>query len=883
MIPPFRLPRFAFTKITLPNGLDVIVRQQKQLPIVAVNLWYHVGSKNEERTQRGFAHLFEHLMFEGSEHYPGDFFKPLQRLGASINGSTSPDRTNYFVDIPSAHVEVAVAMESDRMGHLLSALSDEKLRIQKDVVKNEYRQNYANRPYGMAWQLLAEAVYPPGHPYSWLTIGSMDDVGAATRQDVEAFFQRFYVPSNASLCLVGDIEEELALELAARYFGPIPSGAAAAPVWALDQHHADDVELVYRDRVELERIYQVWRSVAHFEPDDAPLALLADILARGKSSRLYRKLVVEKELAQDVGAYQAARELAGTFGLHVTLRPGRSRQEARDIVDGELRAIAEGTIAETELDRVKNGRLAGFVFALDNVGGFGGVADRLNAYNVYLGDPRRITSDFERYQGVELVDVQRAARSIVGKPRVTLTVLSSKQTTSVAPLDRSVRPASAEPVPFRPPAPEIRQLGCGVPLWVIPRRDLPIAALTIVLEGGGARASSDQAGVAQLAAAMMDEGTATRSSQQLALEAEGMGTSLTTSCGWDGSYVSIQCLSPHLAASLDLAVDVLRAPSFPESEWRRIQGQTLAALRAERDSAEALAYRAFLAAVFPAGHSYRLPLDGTEQSVAELTCDDLRRFHERHHGAHGAACVIAGDVDADEAAAWLDERLSDWAGPAAEPAGVVEVQRMRRPRIVLVNRPGAAQAVVRAGYVGIARLDADYTPALVLNQILGGQFSSRLNAKLREEKGFTYGIRSHFDCRRAAGPFSITASIQTERVAEAINDIRAEMTALLDDRPPTLSELEDARRALIEGQARHFENPAALVSRYANLFVHGLPPDHHAHFAERLRAVTPELLADVAGRVLLPDALVVVVAGDAELLGDSLGRVDWADLEVLGE
>src|SRR3954454_17452641 len=232
MISPLRLPEFPYTKTTLANGLEVIVRHQAHLPLVAVNLWYHVGSKDEERRQRGFAHLFEHLMFEGSEHYPGDFFKPLQRLGASINGSTSTDRTNYFEDVPTAHVELALAMESDRMGHLLPALSDAKLRIQKDVVKNEYRQNYANRPYGQVWRLLAEAMYPPTHPYSWLTIGVMEDVEAATREDVETFFRRYYVPGNASLCLVGNLDVDRGFALAERYFGPLAGGTAALPPWA---------------------------------------------------------------------------------------------------------------------------------------------------------------------------------------------------------------------------------------------------------------------------------------------------------------------------------------------------------------------------------------------------------------------------------------------------------------------------------------------------------------------------------------------------------------------------------------------------------------------------------------------------------------------------
>src|SRR4051812_8650902 len=412
MISPLRLPEFPFKKTTLANGLDVIVRHQGHLPLVAVNLWYHVGSKGEERRQRGFAHLFEHLMFEGSAHYPGDFFKPLQRLGASINGSTSTDRTNYFEDVPAAHVELALAMESDRMGNLLPALDDHKLRIQKDVVKNEYRQNYANRPYGLVWRHMAEALYPPDHPYSWLTIGVMEDVEAATREDVEAFFRRYYVPSNASLCLVGDLDEDRALALAERYFGPLAGGAKALRPWTPPVELAQAQEILLYERVELDRYYEVWPTVAHFEGDDAPLVLLADILSRGKSSRLYRKLVVETGLAQDVTAYQSSRELAGSFGSVVTLRPGQSWEQARDLFHAELADVAARGLEDGELERVKNGRLAGFVYAMDNVGGFGGVADRLNAYNTYRGDPRWFVAHPERDQATT------AEAGLGGAPRL---------------------------------------------------------------------------------------------------------------------------------------------------------------------------------------------------------------------------------------------------------------------------------------------------------------------------------------------------------------------------------------------------------------------------------------------------------------------------------
>ena len=875
-----RLDAFRFTKTTLANGMDVIARRQGPLPVVAVNLWYHVGSKNEERRQRGFAHLFEHLMFEGSEHYPGDFFKPLQRLGAGINGSTSSDRTNYFEDIPAAHVELALAMESDRMGHFLPALSDEKIRIQKDVVKNEYRQNVANRPYGMAWRLMAEAMYPPGHPYSWTTIGVMEDVEAATRDDVEAFFRRYYIPGNASLALVGDIDEDRALALAERYFGDLPGGTKSLTPWAPDPSLAREVAIRVHDRVELDRVYLAWHTVPQFSLDDSALLLFADILGRGKSSRLFRKLVVELGMAQDSGAYQSGRELAGTFGVTTTLRPGKSWEAARDAVDLEIARIAEEGIEEAELARVKNGRVAGFIYALDNVGGFGGVADRLNAYNTYLGDPGRITSDLERYTAVTTEDVRRVARAFVhGVPRVSLTVLGRKPATVLPPLDRAIRPAPAVASPFRAPKPEVLTLGCGVPVWVIPRRDLPIVAASFVLDAGASAHGPGQGGLAGLTSDMLDEGTTSRSSHQIALAVEGMGTSLSVSAGWDGSYVGLQCLTNHLEPSLDLAVDVLLNPAFPLEEWERIHAQTLAGLKSERDGAEARASRAFLRAIFDADHPYRVPVDGEEATVARLDLDDLKAFHRDRFTPTNAAFVVAGDVDPEAIVALLDARLSGWSGRSPAVAGVPEGRRAPHPRLLLLDRPGAPQAVVRVGHVGTHRLDPDYTDLMVWNQILGGQFSSRLNAKLREEKGFTYGVRSHFDFRRGAGPFVVSSSLQSDRLAEAIEDLWGEVRGLLFDRPPTLAELDDARRSLIEGQARHFETPSALVSRYAGLFLHGLPPDHHSGFADRLEAVTLSSLEAAAIRRVDPRAFTFVVVADADVVAGPLEGLGWISVE----
>jgi predicted Zn-dependent peptidase len=877
-----QLPDFPFSKLTLANGLDVILRPQPTLPLVASNLWYHVGSKNEERDQRGFAHLFEHLMFEGSEHYPGDFFKHLQRLGANINGSTSSDRTNYFVDIPAAHLEVVLAMESDRMAHLVPAIDVEKLRIQKDVVKNEYRQNYANRPYGMVWPLLVEALYPPQHPYSWLTIGVMEDLEAATLEDVAAFFHRFYVPANASLALVGDFDPEYARSLVDRYFGAIPGGTKALRPWVPNRDGDGDRDIVLQDRVELDRYYVVWHTTAQFHDDDAPLSLLADVLARGKASRLYQKLVIEHQLAQDATAYQASRELAGTFGITVTLRPSRSIDEVRSLLETEIAGIAASGVTEQELNRVVTMKMASFFFALEHMGGFGGIADRLNAYNVFRGDPSLITADLRRFQQVTSEAIaSAAARYLDGRPRVTLSVLGRKPASGIPALDREMPPLSATPAVYRAAVPRPLKLSCGIPVWVLPQGNLPTVTLSVALPGGGSLQPPARAGLFLLTTSMLDEGTQSRSAAQIALGAEEMGTSLSTSCSWDGAFVSFRCLKSFFEPSLDLAIDILRAPSFPEVEWQRIHGQTLAALRAERDSAEARAYRGLLRALYPELHPYRYPLEGVETIIATLSRTEAIECHHRYLGPDQAGIVVAGDVDPEAIARVLEQRLADWCGPKIQLPAIPTPDRATHPRILLLDRPGAAQAVVRVGHIGIARSDADFEPLLLVNQILGGQFTSRLNEKLREERGYTYGVRSQFDCRLARGPFSIVTSLQSDKLADALSDICHELLALVGGRPPSQTELDDARRALIEGQSRNFETPSALVNRYASLFVHGFSPDHYTTFPDRLAAIDLDALNVAMHRQFHPSALTAVVVADAASVADSLKRLDWAEFELI--
>jgi zinc protease len=427
-----------FTKHTLNNGLDVVVHEDHGVPIVAVNVWYHVGSKNEVPGRTGFAHLFEHLMFEGSEHYDRGYFQPLQQAGAALNGSTNADRTNYWEVVPTNALDLAMWMESDRMGYLLPALTDEKFENQRDVVLNERRQNYENRPYGMAGMAIVEALFPPEHPYHWLTIGAADDLKAARIDDVRAFFQRYYHPRNASLALAGDVDAATGIRLAERYFGDIPAGPAAAPIVAhVGDRPAGEVRLVLEDRVELPRLYLAWHSPALFADGDAELDLVADLLASGKTSRLYRALVYEQRVATEVAASQNSRELGSFFQIVATAAPGRPLADVERAIARELATFAERGPTPAELERSLAQAEAHFLFRLQTVGGFGGKSDQLNAYNTFLGDPGFFERDLQRYRdatrdslrlaaSTHLLTSKRVVLSVVPRGRVGLVIEGSR-------------------------------------------------------------------------------------------------------------------------------------------------------------------------------------------------------------------------------------------------------------------------------------------------------------------------------------------------------------------------------------------------------------------------------------------------------------------------
>jgi zinc protease len=881
----------------------VILHEDHATPIVCVNVWYHVGSKNERPGRTGFAHLFEHMMFQGSKHYDRDYFGPLQRAGGKLNGSTSQDRTNYWETVPSNYLELALWMESDRMGFLLPAMTEAKFTNQRDVVKNERRQSYENRPYGLAHETLLAAMYPPEHSYSWPTIGSMADLDAATRDDVAGFFRRYYHPGNASLCIAGDFDPAQARRLVAKYFGPIPAGPKVDELPARPAQLAEAKRIQMTDRVGLPRLYLTWPTVPEFAADDAELDMLAEVLAGGKTSRLFKTLVREKQIAQDVQASQHSGEIAGAFLVVVTARPGHTLAELEAVVREEIRRVQTELPTVEELSRATNEHETQTVRALESISGFGGRADRLNRYNVRTGDPGYLVKDFERYLNVTPAGVQQVAQKYLGEKCVALEVVPGKeqalvpdprQTAEAArvelakqqapetPLtaapeiaedrDRQQQPQAAAPSRFQLPPIHRRKLANRMQVLVVEKHELPSVNIHVVFATGRAHDPVDKLGLAGLTAAVWDEGTQTRSAMQIAETLAGIGTSLSLGTDADATTARLYTLKHHLPAALEVTADVLLNPIFPDAELERERKMALGRLVLVRDEPNALANMAVAGTLYGQGHPYGKPQYGSPATLQAITRADVAGFYRAVTRPEGAAVIVVGDVAPDEVVAQLDRVLGQWQRDES-PAEVSfpAVPDRQSAGIVLIDKPGAAQSVISVGLIGADRKSPDYFALVVMNSIFGGQFSSRLNMNLREDKGYTYGARTAFHWRvRQSGPFVATASVQTGVTALAVAEFLKEFAGMVGQRPVSAEELAFAKTYLTRGYPADFETPSDVASQLETLFQHCLPDDYFNTVVPRINAVTAEDVLRVAQQYLRLDHLAAIVVGDRQKIETGL-------------
>jgi zinc protease len=895
------IPRIQFEKYTLPNGLEVILSPKRGLPMVAVNLWYHVGPANEEKGRTGFAHLFEHMMFQSSKHVPPDsHLRLLEAAGASdLNGTTDYDRTNYFETVPSNQVELALWLESDRMGYLLEKVDQAALSNQQDVVRNERRQSVENEPYGLAEEALTQTVFPPGHPYYGNVIGSHEDIQAAKLDDVKRFFRQYYAPNNASLVIVGDFEPAQMKALVQKYFGTLKRGPAVPPIKAETPKITSERRKVVTARVELPRVYMAWLTSPILKPGDADADIAATILGGGRSSRLYKKLVYEKQIAQDVSAQQYSLVLGSVFQIQVTARPGHTVEEIEKALDEELTAFRAKPADTREVERARNTIETNIIGGLERLGGFGGIADRLNSYNHYLGNPDYLQQDIQRYRAVNASTLQEFAQDqlaftarvvmhvVPGQPAAVPQVATPPASQAGAGEGESInadepwrnempKPAAAKPLQLATPISET--LPNGLTLILNERRGLPIVAANLVLRTGSDANPLDKPGLANFTAAMLDEGTATRNALQIADEVAQLGASLGIGSSMDATTLSVRSLSKNFSSAVDLLADVTLHPSFPAEEIDRQRASRLATLVQQRDNPNQVAAQVTASALYGPKHPYGYIEIGTEAALKSLSRADMEGFWKQNFVPNNAALVVAGDISMTELKVLAEKAFGGWQkGTPAQPA--LGAPATTSARVVIVDKPGSPQTQLRVASIGAPRSSPDFRPLQVMNLALGGLFSSRINMNLREEHGYTYGANSQFSFRRAAGPFQIASGVRTDVTGPAVDEIFKEVRGMID-KPVSAEELKKAKDSLANSLPGAFESSANAVNNFSNVFIYNLGLDYYTRYAEQVNGVTTDQALAVSKKYLVPANMVVIAVGDRAKIEPELKKLNLGTVEI---
>ena len=883
---PQPVPDIAYEKFVLDNGLTLIVHEDHKAPIVAVNVWYHVGSKNEPDGRSGFAHLFEHLMFNGSENFNDDYFQALERVGATdLNGTTNEDRTNYFQNVPTSALDVALWMESDRMGHLLGAIDQEKLDEQRGVVQNEKRQG-ENQPYGQVWNLITEATYPDDHPYGHTVIGSMEDLNAAELEDVKEWFRTYYGPSNATIVIAGDIDAETAKAKVEKYFGDIPPGPPVKKYEAWVAKRTGEQRAVLEDRVPQARIYKVWNVPEAFSEDGTLLDLAKTILTDGKTSRLYKRLVYEDQTATDVVAYLDAREIGSQLLIWATAQPGADLAEVEAALDEEMARFLEEGPTEEEMERAKTQERASFVRGTERIGGFGGKSDILAYSEVYGGSPDAYKEAMRTMMEATASDVQEAAQEWLsdGVFAVEVHPFPDYQATETD-VDRTAGLPETE-APPKAEFPDLQRatLDNGMEVVLAERHDAPLVNFTLLVDAGyAADQQTSKPGTASLAMNMLDEGTEDLTALEISDREAMLGADINAGSQLDVSTVSLSALKENLDASLDLYADVILQPSFPQEELDRLKQQQIAGIQREKVTPVQMALRVFPKLLYGEDHAYGMPFtgSGTEASVQSLTRDDLTGFHETWFKPNNATMVVVGDITMDELKPLLENRFSSWKKGNVPEKNIAEVDQPSESAVYLIDRPGSQQSIIFAGHLAPPTSNPNEIAIETMNTILGGSFTSRINMNLREEKGWSYGAFSFLPGARGQRPFLVYAPVQSDKTSESMDEMAKELEGILRDEPVTEEEVQRAQKNQTLALSGQWETISAVGSSIAQIVQYGLPDDYYDTYADAVNKLNVENVSATASEIVQPDNLVWIVVGDRSEIESKVRDLGLGEIRVL--
>lgn len=895
-----------FEKYTLPNGLTVVLNEDKSDPIAALAVYYHVGSSREVPGKTGFAHLFEHMMFQKSENVGEDqLFRNIQGAGGTLNGSTNQDRTNYYEIIPKNALEMAMWMESDRMGFLTNTVTSAALVNQQNVVQNEKRESVDNAAYGFNQVLVAKNLYPKGHPYSWTVIGEMEDLASASVEDVRAFHKKFYAPNNATLVISGDINKEEVKALVEKYFGEIPAGEAIEKRGPMPVSLASTVKLYHEDNfAKAPQLTIVFPAVERYSKDSYALNFLGDLLANTKKAPLYTVLVKDKKLTSRVMARNGSQELAGSFTISVGANPGVNLTDVENaIFEGLAKFEADG-FTEEDLTRIKAGYETGFVSRFASVQG---KAFTFAEYTMNTGNPEYYKKDLAAVQAVTMADIKMVYEKyikgknyletcFVPKGQVNLiaqgavnagiveedvTNAAQVKTATVAEepivktptkFDRSVKPALGPDPEVTVPAIWNATFANGMKVWGIKQSELPMVQYSISLDGGHMAEEINKAGISNLVASLMNEGTKNRTPEELEDAIGLLGASIRVSSGTEDISIDVTTLTKNFEKTIALVEEIILEPRWDEEQFALAKSRVINNLRRNQASPDYLASTTLNKLIFGDNNILAVESSGTEVSVNSITLDDLKGFYNKYFSPSISKLLIAGDVDQPGVETAFAGIVQKWQPKEVVLPEIKVPESPAKSAIYFVDVPGAKQSVIAIGGPSLPRTDPDYYPAYVANYKLGGSFNGLFNLILREEKGFTYGARSSITGYKSYGLFNASSRVRTNSTLESVTIFKTEMEKYRKSIPQEYVDF--TKDALIKGNALRFETLGSLIEMLNNMSSYNLPVNYIKQEEAFVKGLTVEKELDLANKYIDPSRMYYVVVGDA--------KTQFKDLEKVG-
>lgn len=882
-----------YEKYELANGLDVILHEDKSDPIVAVSIMYHVGSNREKPGKTGFAHLFEHMLFQESENIPQDqFFKKVQDAGGTLNGGTWNDGTVYYEVVPKNALEMVMWMESDRMGFLINTVTESAFANQQEVVQNEKRQRVDNNPYGHTRYVIDKNIFPEGHPYNWQVIGELADLQNATVADVKQFYNDFYGPNNATLVIAGDFDTEETKAMIGKYFGEIERKAEVPPLEVQNVTLDKTKRLFHEDNfAQAPQLSMVWPAVEEYSTDSYPLQFLAELLSSGKKSAMYRVIEKDKNLSSSYYAYPDTREVAGTFRVVVTANTGVSLDTVELAMFESLAKFEEEGITELDLEQVKASLETGFY---NSIGSIQNKARNLAQYNIYAGNPSFISQDIANIKAVTIADVMRVyEKYIKGKPYVItsfvpkgqleLAARDSKQAvvveeeitenveTKVAALndqyemtpsviDRTVEPAKPEQPALKIPESWTVELSNGMNVYGIEQNEVPLVNFSLVIEGGHYLDAIDKNGVANLLSDIMMEGTANKTPEELEEAIELLGARINIYTGNYSMVISGNTLSRNFGKTMDLVEEMLLEPRWDEEELVRLKSSTINSIQRNEARPTAIASDVYNKMLYGEDHIMAYDAYGTVEQVEAITMEDLKNYYSQNFSPSITNFNIVGAITKTEAVAELADLESRWADKEVAMPDYTTPAARDKSGLYFVDIPDSKQSVINIGYLSIARDHPDFYPLEVMNYKLGGSFSGNVNLILREEKGYTYGARTYFSGNKYNGTFTASSSVRTNATYESVQIFKEEIEKYREG--ISEEDLEFTKNAMIKGNARRFETQRALLGMLSEMSTYDLPADYIRQEEEVIRNMTLERHKELAQQYLDPTRMGYFVVGD---------------------